>query len=205
MILTKARNLIGFKEKLPDANKQDISRMLLSKFKNISLEEIDKAFQLDRYSENPIEHFQLFNSVYVAKVLHNYLDWRRNTIHEKKLLSEPKKEFRPTTKQIQKNREELIKNIFEEIKISGFSHDAWLLYNDVDAPKKKDLEYKKLLLEKELKANKAKQQSENPFKKIKEFQKGYVYNRCKAIIICNYIRNYMHDFVVFRQQINNSK
>lgn len=203
MILTKAMNLSGFKNKLDDIHKQDISRMLLTKFKNISLEEIDKAFQIDRYSENPIEHFQLFNATYVAKVLNNYIEWRRTTTKEKKLLIEPKKEFKPSPEQIKSNRKALIKNIYEEIKLKDFTHDAWLIYDDVDAPKKDDVDYKNLLFEKELKANRDQQRLKNPFQKFKQSQ-GYVKNRCKAIIVCNYLKNYTHDYEIFKQKITSN-
>lgn len=79
IVFTRAANLLGIKEAISDINKQDIKEMILVRFKGLSLEEIDYAFKLDRWSGEPVEHFQLFNAEYVSKVLFKYKNWLRET------------------------------------------------------------------------------------------------------------------------------
>lgn len=103
MIFTKASNLIGLKEPISGINKTDIVEMILTRYRSLSLEEIDYAFKIDRYSGDPVSHFQLFNAEYVGKVLTKYREWLRETRfsmnlpmkkpEEKKELSEEEKEL----------------------------------------------------------------------------------------------------------------
>lgn len=79
MIFTKASNLTGLKDPISDINKADIVEMILTRYKSLSLEEIDYAFKIDRYSGDPVAHFQLFNAEYVGKVLTRYREWLRET------------------------------------------------------------------------------------------------------------------------------
>lgn len=92
VIFVRAVNLLGIKEKISPINKQDIREMILLRFKSFSLEEIDYAFKLDRWSGEPVQHFQLFNSEYVAKVLTKYKNWLRVTRSNNNLPLKPKKE-----------------------------------------------------------------------------------------------------------------
>tara|TARA_B100002049_G_scaffold42555_1_gene29031 strand:- start:20570 stop:21307 length:738 start_codon:yes stop_codon:yes gene_type:complete len=81
MVFVKAANLTGLKDPISDINKQDIKEMILVRFKNISIEEIDYAFKLERYGVygERIQHFQLFNAEYVSKVLDQYKKWLLKT------------------------------------------------------------------------------------------------------------------------------
>ena len=84
-LFTRIANLAGIKHALTEINKTDISEMLLNRFRNISLEEIDYAFKLERYGEwEKTEHFQLFNSEYVSSILNKYKKWiqRKRTDHK---------------------------------------------------------------------------------------------------------------------------
>ncbi len=103
MIFVRATNLLGIKTEISDINKTDIREMILSKFNGLSLQEIDYAFKLDRWSGDPVEHFQLFNAEYVAKVLTKYQEWLRSTRAANNLpLSKPKKkqEMNDTEKEL---------------------------------------------------------------------------------------------------------
>lgn len=120
VIFVRAINLLGIKEKISQINKEDIRDMILLRFKSFSLEEIDYAFKLDRWSGKPVEHFQLFNSEYVAKVLTKYKHWLRETRSNNNLPLSAKKESKPELS----DQEKLITVIngvidcFEEFKIS---------------------------------------------------------------------------------------
>jgi len=81
MIFTKVCNLIGLKDPISNNNKIDIVEMIISRFKGLSLEEIDYAFRIDRYGDHgePTPHYQLFNAEYVSTVLGKYKNWLRKT------------------------------------------------------------------------------------------------------------------------------
>lgn len=117
MIFVRAVNLLAIKQKISQINKDDIRDMILIKFKNLSLEEIDYAFKHDRWSGNPIDHYQLFNSEYVAKVLTRYKKWLRETRYQNNLpLQIEKKKPEPTEVEKQKIIDSGIIDCFEEYK-----------------------------------------------------------------------------------------
>ena len=70
----------GTKDIITDYDKQDIAEMILTRFKSLSVEEIGKAFKLNRYApkEAKIDSYGLFNATFVAQVLHNYKKWLQN-------------------------------------------------------------------------------------------------------------------------------
>jgi hypothetical protein len=84
LIFVRATNLIGIKEAIPQINKDDIANQIKLRFLNLSLEEIDYAFKLDRYGVlgEPVAHYQLFNATYVGLVLNKYKEWLRKTRFE---------------------------------------------------------------------------------------------------------------------------
>lgn len=77
-IISRTATLSGFKGEIPEINKDDISELLLTRFKTISLNELNFAFKLDRhgYHGEPTQHYQLFNAEYVARVLNRYLKYK---------------------------------------------------------------------------------------------------------------------------------
>lgn len=82
LMFTKIANLAGLKSQIDDINKQDIRKMILSTFNGLTLPEIYKAFELERYGEydNKTSHYDLFNAEYVATVLHKYKKWKQSTM-----------------------------------------------------------------------------------------------------------------------------
>ena len=79
-MLIKIGTLAGIKNEIDSLVGQDIMRMILSTYADLTLEEIYKAFELERYGsfEDKIEHFQLFNADYIAKILKKYKNWKLN-------------------------------------------------------------------------------------------------------------------------------
>ena len=86
MLLTKINAQMGIKHEISNIYKQDIKEMILSRFKNLSLNEIEFAFRLERYGEyidekgheSRTDHFHDFNTVYVSTILGKYVLWKRN-------------------------------------------------------------------------------------------------------------------------------
>jgi hypothetical protein len=89
-MMVKIAALSGLKDIITDFDKTDIVRMLFTSFNDLSVEEIHKAFELERYGEysiiflatketirNKTEHFQLFNADYVGEILRKYKEWKR--------------------------------------------------------------------------------------------------------------------------------
>lgn len=78
-IFARVAILSGFKGEIPDINKEDITDLLLTRFKTISLNELNFAFKIDRhgYHGEPTSHYQLFNAEYVANVLNKYLNYKQ--------------------------------------------------------------------------------------------------------------------------------
>ena len=117
-IISQHAALIGFKGEIDPLNKSDISGMILSRFSSLSLEELYKAFQMERYGEFDIrtEHYQLINAPYVCEILKKYKDWLRRTRQNNNLpmsLPAPKEE-----------------DISEEEKEAKFIANVQQFYND---------------------------------------------------------------------------
>lgn len=84
--MVKISVLAGIKNEIDDLTKQDISKMIVSAYAELAIEEIYKAFELERYGvyEEKTEHFQMFDSNYISTVLKKYKNWK---INEKKILN----------------------------------------------------------------------------------------------------------------------
>lgn len=103
IVLIKVCALAGIKEKIDDFTKQDILKLVLTKFHTLTVEEIYKAFELERFGsyDTKTEHYQLFNAVYVSDILKKYCEWKTNQkielnyqnpkIEEKPVISEEEK------------------------------------------------------------------------------------------------------------------
>ena len=79
VLITQIYNLSGIKGELNQIQAQDVLKMILTQFKELSLNEIYKAFELERYGSytKQTDHFQLFNAQYVSSILKKYKNWKR--------------------------------------------------------------------------------------------------------------------------------
>lgn len=77
--------LAGIKNAVDEIIARDITKMVLTTYSSLSIEEICKAFELERYSvyNSKTDHFQLFNADYVSAILKKYIDWKQETIRTK--------------------------------------------------------------------------------------------------------------------------
>jgi hypothetical protein len=75
--------LMEIKNPIDSFTKQDIINMLDGYWSSFTLEEMIKAFELERFGQykETTEHFQLFNASYIAKVFKKYQNWK----HDKKI------------------------------------------------------------------------------------------------------------------------
>ncbi len=118
---TRISLLSGLKTETHMEIAQDLTNMIFSAFNELSLEEIYKAFELERYSiyEAKTSHFQLFNSDYVSEILKKYKKWKENTkIQHNICVSDLKKNTLPEL--TQNAKKELLDNaivrVFNEYK-----------------------------------------------------------------------------------------
>lgn len=84
---SKISLLAGIKTNIDGLNAEDISRMIFSNYSDFSIEEIYKAFELERYGayEEKTNHFQLFNAEYISAVLKKYRIWKKQKMMEQNI------------------------------------------------------------------------------------------------------------------------
>jgi hypothetical protein len=132
LLMTRICVLSGIKEEIDNLNAQDISKMILSRYKTLSVFEINKAFELERYSayDRKTDHFQLFNAEYVGEILKKYQNWKKRQYREQnipmpdQLVKEAKKELPVTLK----SEEEWAEEIKEEFLKTNQMPSAWFKY-----------------------------------------------------------------------------
>lgn len=142
--------LSGIKDGVDDENKKDVKKMVLTVYKYFSLEDVWKAFELERFGqyEEKTNHFQLFNSQYVSEVFEKYKNWKQQKIKQY-ALNAPKKAIADTSKQTSVEYSEMmgksverLKNEFKETGcisgVNGYVYD--FLFEQGKLPK--DREYK---------------------------------------------------------------
>jgi len=82
--------LMQIKNPIDQFVKKDIFNMLTSYWSVLSLEELIKAFELERFGayEEKTEHFQLFDCNYISQVLKKYQKWKRKNKLEMNITNE---------------------------------------------------------------------------------------------------------------------
>lgn len=206
----------GVKSEISELVKQDLLKLITSRFKELSFEEIYKAFELERFNayDTKTDHFQLFDANYVSEILKKYKNW---LIDQKKALniSAPKAEI-----VIDKNkiRNDFLKTIYDDIKENGFCDSAHLIYDELIFKRKINPTnyHKRELYNRELAiyipAEKENLRLRNPVGfglLIKKFQCEidekqpiiYVQNRCKSFIVSEYLSKHIDDFETFKNEI----
>ncbi|WGK93779.1 MULTISPECIES: hypothetical protein [Flavobacterium] len=78
LMVTKIAALAGINGEIDMATKYDLLRYVKTRCSDISLEEIYKAFELERYNEYPTKsnHYQLFGTEYFSEVIKKYRVWK---------------------------------------------------------------------------------------------------------------------------------
>lgn len=197
--------------------------LIKSKFGNLTVPEIKEAFKMFVSGEFPdLKVFRILDCIVVSDVLNAYRDYRNESLRsydqKKKLLLEqpnPKSE-----QEIKETQDALYKMVFQELKSSGFSPDAWLLYDDlinnghivISDQEKKDLYAKQAKIHLVEAVNDSKNKHFNSAKFIideikNKIEKGKIIrpvaNKCKSIIASNFLKNYLNNFDEFRNKLQN--
>lgn len=80
LVIVKIIALSGIKTVLTEMTKEDLQNLILSVYKHLTLDEIYKAFEMERFGlyEQKTEHFQLFDANYVSEILKKYVKWKQD-------------------------------------------------------------------------------------------------------------------------------
>lgn len=204
MMITKA----GIKGEIGQHDKQEIKELILMRFKNLSLNEIEYAFKLERFGvyDAKTEHYQLFNADYVSQILDKYIEWRRN-VKVRHNISEGKKkvELSEDEKKYWRNRGVLtsLEHYKQDKRVpENYIYVYEILYEEYlpkdNDYKKKKYEDAKVALELEYSEKEATTREEN--QKIKKtianlHKKGNekVKMKAKELVLCEFYRKLLKD------------
>lgn len=156
-----------------------------------------------------------------SKILISYFQWKKSNPEyqtAKEHLLKLKQPTKPSDEELLRIREAFILSTFKDIVESDFCADAWLLYEELQEKIPQTNEQKKNLYNQqefiylqELKNDAAKNVGrrtyldiyENAQKNSKEGKRfAVVQNRCRAIMVSNYLKQFKKDFQQFKNAIN---
>lgn len=195
--------------------------LIKTKFGSLTVPEIKEAFKMYISKEFPeLKVFRILDCVVVADVLNAFKEFRNDSLRtydfqKQKLLIE---QTTMSEEEINKNHQELLKIVFEDLKSTGLSLDAWLLYEKLDAngliniskQEKKEMYatqaqiYLVELVQETTQRyfHSAKTVIEDARNKIEKGKIiGSVANKCKSIVVSNFLKDYLTDFEEFKKQI----
>ncbi|MCG9971022.1 hypothetical protein [Christiangramia crocea] len=208
-LFTRIPNLLGIKEAISYINKSDIKELILMRFKTLSLEQIDYAFKMERYGYfgDQIQHFQLFNSEYVGKVLDRFIKWLQKIRMDNNipLKEEKKKTITENQKQYWINRGVL--SALEQYKENKAIEDGYIYIYDVlyEEYLPKEKEYKDKIYEsakvsiqmeysdKEATSKEEKQEFKNIISSLEKKGNTKVKLKCKELVLCEFFRKLLKD------------
>ena len=202
-----------------------------TKFGSLTIPEIQEAFKMYVAKEFDLKVFRMFDCVAVGEILTAFLNYRNESLRiyddkKRKLLAAPEPTTEATKNQI---RIEFLKSIFEELQQQNFSKEIWLLWETdltnkeltpfairvnetmTNSEKRKlysqeeNIYLKNLKIEAKItKKHNLKWDLENAIRQIKNHEKiNSVVNRCRCLVGSKYLQNYLADFEIFNNEINN--
>lgn len=134
LVLVKSHTLAGFKGEIDNLTKQDVSNLILNRFDNLSVVEIYKAFENERFGlyESKSNGYNYFGADYVSEILQKYEAWKLELKQKHNITREsviPVQNQLPAISESQKTdiMNQAIERLFEEYKsnqsfLPPFSH-----------------------------------------------------------------------------------
>ncbi len=214
-ICNKHAVLSGVDKEIDPFTKEEIAKYTAVHLKNLTFEEIEIAFQNERFGLYPAKtiHYNFFSIDYFVEIINKYKVWKQNqmTIHNiatnQNLL--PEKSNTATEQDKKQIRIEFIKHVFLSLKEQKheYVNDAFTLYDDfvehklinINDQQKKDLYaimLKEVIKEANQKVSKtynrsSKKELESFVKKLREKNRNNVVaNKCKAYLVCKSMAEY---------------
>lgn len=215
-ICNKHAVLSGVDKEIDPFTKEEIAKYTAVHLKNLTFEEIEIAFQNERFNlyDKKSNHYNFFSIDYFVEILTKYKGWKQNqmTIHNISVnqILIPENSNSITEKNIKAIRIEFIKHIFNELQETKkeYINDAFTLYEDFiehKLIKESNLEQKKtlyaIMLKETLKEtndqiNKTfnkrfKKQLQASLNNLKDNNKNtLVVNKCKAYLVSKIIASH---------------
>lgn len=218
MLLIKLITLSGIKSEVDELNSKDIFGYISKACADLTLADIYKAFELERYSiyNDKTQHYGLFNTEYFGIIIKKYREWK---ISEMKRLniSPPKQESTITTADLEKTRDEFLKIIFDEIILRDISYEAYHLYKDLEIKINATAEDKRIIYKEQLRIYEVEEKSfirnkyglmsksyleELTNKITSKTPLNIVQNRSMSILTSKYLSKFTSDFETFKKEIN---
>jgi len=211
----KLNILAGIKQNITEQDMTDIKNLVFIYFKGLSLVEIYKAFELERYGmyDNKTDHFQLFNSTYVSEILKKYQKWKQQKKIELNITKESKP-LLPEMSEVQRKKihYDSLCATYERIKENGYDEMAWLIYPYIE--KKLTLtpeEKKDIYKQEEVKylnalRNSDKKSDRYEFRTFPKHEQTGRYNsvvqtQCKIRMVIEYVKPHLATLEAFLQAI----
>lgn len=195
--------LSGLKTEIDPFMAEDVNRMIFSLYSDLTLEEIYKAFELERHGayEEKTEHYQLFNAEWVSSILKKYRSWKTTAriqynISNSPIAEETKLSPEQEDEALQKATIRLYNEFCETDEVSipcfhvfDFLYGRKLFPANVDYQKKYAIA--KFQIEKELKGEKSlnrqeRNKIEETLKEIQEKKNPKVLLRAKQLVLKDY-------------------
>jgi hypothetical protein len=204
VLWSRVCTLGGIKNEIDPFMVEDINRMIFSMYSDLTIEEIYKAFELERHGmyEQKTDHFQLFSAEYVSNILKKYKHWKSTTRMQHNISADqPKVEENSFSDQQKKEiMDNAIVRSFDEFLVnSEISIPCVHIFDELYERKmfvpvpnyQKTYSIAKFQLERELKSEKSANRQERI--KIKEIldnleseNNGNVLSRAKMLVLKDY-------------------
>lgn len=203
VLWSKVTTLGGLKNEIDPFMAEDVNRMLLSLYSDLTLEEVYKAFELERHGayEEKTEHYQLFNAEWVSSILKKYRSWKTTAriqynISNPQIIEETKLSPEQEYEALQKASIRLYNEFRETNEVSipcfhvfDFLYEGKFFPANVDYQKK--YEIAKFQIEKELKGEKSlnrqeRNKIEESLKEVQEKKNPKVLLRAKQLVLKDY-------------------
>lgn len=125
IMFAKIGTLSGIKNEIDSMIAQDILKMIFNAYGNLTLEEIYKAFELERYGgyEEKTPHFQMIDADYVSKILKKFIHWKHNIRMQHNISADTLKLEAITESQKEKMVQDGVNIFYEQYKIDKTIED----------------------------------------------------------------------------------
>lgn len=202
-------NRLGIKDAVSSRDKAEMLELILTKYKNLSFDEIKYAFKMERFGNlgERIEHYQLFNSEFISKILDKYVDWKRkiklehniSEINKPKTVTEAEKQYwinRGVTECL--DYYEMNESIMDgKLYVYDIFYDLGYLPTDIayKTKIKKDalevIEFEQASIKPTTVAERT--QIANILEDIKKPKSGIVISKCKELVLLEFFRKIFKD------------
>lgn len=192
-----------------------LSEFLQDRFNHLTLEEVKQAFKMYAAKEFPtLKTYRILDCIALGEVLNAYIEYRNQNLHiyNQKLITHRQNllSFNPSNEEKARLRKEHLLMVFESLKSNKTDYSAFIYFKEIENKirmtneQKEDLyKYEALKYKKELELDAL----ESNFKKsnLSEFirqsdegkRSSIVQNRCRAVVVCNYLKRHLDSFETF--------